>query len=100
MVRLTYKDPTVAGGYNAVDTNEYACVCALGKLEAVLEIIELLYKYPIQWKSQCGITYTEDYRDASIYYDPKDAEIVIYGYEFLASLKPDELNKTWWFLKD
>ena len=37
MSRLTYKDTKVSGGYNAVDTDEYACVVKLGKLEDLEE---------------------------------------------------------------
>jgi len=37
MSRLTYKDNKVSGGYNAVDTDEYACVVKLGKLEDLEE---------------------------------------------------------------
>ena len=39
MSRLTYKDTKVSGGYNAVDTDEYACVVKLGKLEDLEEEI-------------------------------------------------------------
>lgn len=39
MSRLTYKDTKVSGGYNAVDTDEYACVVKLGKLEDLEEQI-------------------------------------------------------------
>ena len=41
MSRLTYKDTKVSGGYNALDTDEYACVVKLGKLEDIMEKYEI-----------------------------------------------------------
>ena len=54
MSRLTYKDTKVSGGYNAVDTDEYACVVKLGELEDLeeqlgcpLEVVVEALKYGI-----------------------------------------------------
>lgn len=34
-MRLTYKDPEVVGGYNAIASDEFACVTKLGQLEDI-----------------------------------------------------------------
>jgi len=99
MSRLTYKDTKVSSGYNAVDTDEYACVVKLGKLEDLEEKIgcplEVIFKL-----------LNQDY-----YYDELGH---IWHLEFI-NLKngatqfgakgnvPQDLNnykKTWWLRKD
>lgn len=36
-MRLTYKDPKTAGGYNSVASDDFACVTKLGQLEDIEE---------------------------------------------------------------
>ena len=41
MNRLTYKDDRVFGGYNSVDSDDFACVSKLGKYEDIEEDLNL-----------------------------------------------------------
>jgi len=113
MSRLTYKDTKVSGGYNAVDTDEYACVVKLGKLEDLEDKIgcplDVVFK-----AIQNGI-----YTNWDWYYDEFDinAELshidnvyygvnpfgkisIMFGYKKETIIDLKDYKKTWWLKED
>ena len=98
MSRLTYKDTKVSGGYNAVDTDEYACVVKLGKLEDLEEQIgcplEVVFKALKQ-----DYFYTKSGKHSRL-------EFGVYGgvwcicYGLRTQIRVDGYKKTWWLKKD
>jgi hypothetical protein len=114
MSRLTYKDIKVSGGYNAVDTDEYACVVKLGKLEDLeeqlgcpLECMVAVFKAMQQDYIYCDIgngmyklhNFRLDYVDLAddVYFTRSEYHYVL---DDDCCIFVKDYKKTWWLRED
>ena len=104
MSRLTYKDIKVSGGYNAVDTDEYACVVKLGKLEdfeeelgCPLEVVVKAIQNGIWYEDVANrMTHIGVGLDTANY----DCEYLLREYDNTIRFLPRNYKKTWWLKED
>ena len=98
MSRLTYKDNKVSGGYNAVDTDEYACVVKLGKLEDLEEQIGCPLEVVFKALKQDYI-FTKSGKHSRLEFGTYgDFWSICYGLR--TQLRVDGYKKTWWLKED